>query len=875
MDKIKINTVKLTDEQRMSYGSLSVEDALKQLDSRKEGLTSKEIQKRFAINGINEIPREKHVYWFVRLMKAYINPFSGIMFFLSLVTLFTNLTQPAAQRNYATVIIIFTIISISGFLKFIQEGRSEKETKKLESLTKNMVDVIRNNQEAEIDLKELVPGDIVKLNAGSIIPADSRIIENQDLFVSQAMMTGESLPVEKTDKVGDGNHSLFDWPSLLFMGTHVVSGSATALVLYTGARTYLGAVARHTQVKRGMTSFEKGVNSVSMLLIRFMFVMVPIVFLLNGFLKGNWLEALLFSLSIAVGLTPEMLPMIVTTNLAKGAVALANKKTIVRRLESIQTFGEMDVLCTDKTGTLTQDNIQITRFINAEGNEDLNVLIFAYLNSSFQTGMKGVIDRAIITKAEEANLTDKIKHITKVDEIPFDFERRRLSVLLTEDNQQHELVTKGAIQEIFDVCTKVRIKGQDVEFTQKHKDELKKLASELNEGGMRDLAVAYKVDVTKPGEFSVADESDMTLIGLLGMYDPPKETASDALKLLKEQGIAIKVLTGDNPIVTARICELVGLDGSKMILGSDLDKIDDAKLNIMVEETTVFCKLTPLQKERVVNALRIKHTVGYMGDGINDAPALHAADVGISVDTAVDIAKAAADIILLEKDLHILATSVTEGRKIFGNIVKYIKMTSSSNFGNMLSVLVASAFLPFLPMIPLQILLLNLIYDISQTAIPWDNVDASYLLKARKWDASSIRRFMLIVGPTSSVFDIATFLLLWFVFGYNKVGDPNLVRLFQTGWFIESLLSQTLIIHLIRTEKIPFIQSRASWQVLLMTTLLMTIGIILPFSPIHGAISMAALPPAYFGYLTILLLGYGTLLQITKYFYIRTFKQWL
>lgn len=875
MDKIKINTVKLTDEQRMSYGSLSVEDALKQLDSRREGLTSKEIQKRFAINGINEIPREKHVYWFVRLMKAYINPFSGIMFFLSLVTLFTNLTQPVAQRNYATVIIIFTIISISGFLKFIQEGRSEKETKKLESLTKNMVDVIRNNQEAEIDLKELVPGDIVKLNAGSIIPADSRIIENQDLFVSQAMMTGESLPVEKTDKVGDGNHSLFDWPSLLFMGTHVVSGSATALVLNTGPRTYLGAVARHTQVKRGMTSFEKGVNSVSILLIRFMFVMVPIVFLLNGFLKGNWLEALLFSLSIAVGLTPEMLPMIVTTNLAKGAVALANKKTIVRRLESIQTFGEMDVLCTDKTGTLTQDNIQITRFINAEGNEDLNVLIFAYLNSSFQTGMKGVIDRAIITKAEEANLTDKIKHITKVDEIPFDFERRRLSVLLTEDNQQHELVTKGAIQEIFDVCTKVRIKGQDLEFTQKHKDELKKLASELNEGGMRDLAVAYKVDVTKPGEFSVADESGMTLIGLLGMYDPPKETAADALKLLKQQGIAIKVLTGDNPIVTARICGLVGLDGSKMILGSDLDKIDDAKLNIMVEETTVFCKLTPLQKERVVNALRIKHTVGYMGDGINDAPALHAADVGISVDTAVDIAKAAADIILLEKDLHILATSVTEGRKIFGNIVKYIKMTSSSNFGNMLSVLVASAFLPFLPMIPLQILLLNLIYDISQIAIPWDNVDASYLLKARKWDASSIRRFMLIVGPTSSVFDIATFLLLWFVFGYNKVGDPNLVRLFQTGWFLESLLSQTLIIHLIRTEKIPFIQSRASWQVLLMTTLLMTIGIILPFSPINGAISMAALPPAYFGYLTIILLGYGTLLQITKYFYIRTFKQWL
>ncbi|MGB7595659.1 MAG: magnesium-translocating P-type ATPase, partial [Erysipelotrichaceae bacterium] len=617
MSKVKINTGKLTDEQRMAYGSLSSEEVLKQLDSRKEGLTAKEVQDRFAINGVNEIPREKHVYWFVRLMKAYVNPFSGIMFFLSLVTLFTNLTQPAAQRNYATVIIIFTIITISGFLKFIQEGRSEKETKKLESLTKNMVDVIRDNKDSEIDLKELVPGDIVKLNAGSIIPADARILENDDLFVSQAMMTGESLPAEKTNKVGEGDHSLFDWPSLLFMGTHVVSGSATAVVLNTGARTYLGAVARHTQVKRGMTSFEKGVNSVSMLLIRFMFVMVPIVFLLNGVLKGNWLEALLFSLSVAVGLTPEMLPMIVTTNLAKGAVALANKKTIVRRLESIQTFGEMDVLCTDKTGTLTQDNIQITRFINAEGNEDLNVLIFAYLNSTFQTGMKGVIDRAIITKAEEANLTDKIKHIAKVDEIPFDFQRRRLSVLLTEDNEQHELVTKGAIQEIFDVCTKVRIKGEDVPFTQEHKDELQKLATGLNEGGMRDLAVAYKVDATKPGELTVADESDMTLIGLLGMYDPPKETAADALKLLKEQGIAIKVLTGDNAIVTAKICGLVGLDSSKMLLGGDLDKIDDAKLNELVEETTIFCKLTPLQKERIVHALRLKHTVGYMGDGIN------------------------------------------------------------------------------------------------------------------------------------------------------------------------------------------------------------------------------------------------------------------
>lgn len=876
MENNSIKSTKLTDEQRMNFGKIKTEDLLAQFNTEKTGLSNQEAVLRLAESGLNEIPRDKPEYWFIRLMKAYVNPFSGVLFFLSLITLITNvLTQTAGQRNYATIIIIFTIILISGSLKFLQEGRSAEQTKKLESMSKNMVDVLRDQQEVSIDLKELVPGDVVLLNAGSIIPADARIIESDDLFVSQSMMTGESLPVEKTDRSDEGAHSLFDWPSLVFMGTHVVSGSAKALILATGPRTYLGAVTRHTQHKRGLTSFEKGVNSVSWLLIRFMLVMVPIVFLLNGFLKGNWLEALLFSLSVAVGLTPEMLPMIVTTNLAKGAVALAKRKTIVKRLDAIQTFGEMDILCTDKTGTLTQDNIQITRFINAEGNEDLNVLIFAYLNSTFQTGMKDVIDRAIVKRALEENLSDKIVGITKVDELPFDFQRRRLSVLLTEDNNEHELITKGAVQEIFDICTKVRIKGEDVEFTDQRKQELKELASSLNSEGMRDLAIAYKVDTTKVGEFSIEDESEMTLVGLLGMYDPPKETAEDALNQLKEQGITIKVLTGDNPIVTARICALVGLDGSKMVMGSDLEKYDDEQLKTLAEETIVFSKLTPLQKERVVMALRSSHTVGYMGDGINDAPALRAADVGISVDTAVDIAKAAADIILLEKDLHILSQSVEEGRKIFGNIVKYIKMTSSSNFGNMLSVLVASAFLPFLPMLPLQILLLNLMYDISQTTIPWDNVDASYLKKARKWDAFSIQRFMLFIGPVSSLFDIATFAILYFVFKLNDPANLKLVTLFQTGWFIESLLSQTLIIHLIRTERIPFIQSRAAWQVILMTVIMMSIGIYLPFSPLSSAISMAALPQAYFVYLALLLVGYAVLLQIVKAIYLRVFHQWL
>lgn len=866
----------MTDQECRILATLTIEASIEKMLSRKEGLSETDAAERLLRYGHNEISREKSVPWSIRLLKAYVNPFSGVLFVLSLVTLITNiLTQPTGQRNYATVIIILTIISISGFLKFYQEGKSDKEKAKLEALTRNEVSVLRDGVEKTINMKSLVPGDIVFLNAGSIIPGDARVIENDDLFVSQSLMTGESIPVEKTSDVCRTQHELFDVPNLLFMGTHVVSGSGKALLVLTGSKTYMASIAKHSQAKRIVTSFEKGVNSVSWLLIRFMLVMVPIVFLLNGFLKGNWLEALLFSLSVAVGLTPEMLPMIVTTNLAKGAVELAKKRTIVRHMEAIQTFGEMDILCTDKTGTLTQDNIQITRFINAEGNEDLNVLIFAYLNSYFQTGMKDMIDRAIIKKAEDERLNDKVTGVSKVDELPFDFQRRMLSVLLTENNQEHELITKGAVSEVFAVCSHVRIKGEDVPFTQEHKAELLTLANHLNEDGMRDLAVAYKVDTTSAGNFNKEDESGLTLIGLLGMYDPPKDSVKDALSSLKKQGIEIKVLTGDNPVVAAHICDLVGLDGAKATTGSQIETLDDASLIRVAQETVVFSKLTPLQKERIVKALKVNHTVGYMGDGINDAPALRASDVGISVDTAVDIAKAAADILLLEKDLHILSVSVTEGRRIFGNIVKYIKMTASSNFGNMLSMLVASAFLPFLPMLPLQILILNLIYDISQTAIPWDHVDDTYVSKSRKWDATSIRRFMLAIGPISSVFDVATFMVLWFVFRYNTSADPSLVRLFQTGWFVESLLSQTLIIHLIRTEKIPFIQSRASWQVLLMTFIMMSIGLYLPFSPIAGSISMGRLPVAYFGYLSMILVGYAVLLQGAKRVYRKIFNQWL
>ncbi|MBW7573518.1 magnesium-translocating P-type ATPase [Caproiciproducens faecalis] len=866
---------KLTEFSRMEKYML-----LSALKTREKGLDIVDVEMFSEEYKSNEISHEKPKPWYVQLVKAFVNPFTLVLLIIAAISFLTEvvLAKPD-EKSPAAVIVILFLVLVSGGLRFFQEFRSGKEAEGLKSMVKTTATVIRReNGREEIPMTELLPGDIVALSGGDMIPADVRILKAKDLFVSQSALTGESEPVEKypePDKITEG-HNLFDLRNICFMGTNVISGSATAVVLATGDNTYFGNMARELSGDRAPTSFDKGVNSISYLLIRFMVVMVPIVFLINGITKHDWIEALLFAISVAIGLTPEMLPMIVTTNLAKGAVSMSRQKTVVKHLNSIQNFGAMDILCTDKTGTLTRDEIIIERHLNVQGEEDIRVLKHAYLNSYFQTGLKNLIDLAIIEKAGEESVTYLNNEYLKVDEIPFDFSRRRMSVVLKDRTGKTQVITKGAVEEVMEICSFCEYDGQVVPLTGELRAQVVRMTDELNAQGMRVIAVAQKKDPAVEGVFGVKDESNMTLMGYLGLLDPPKESAATAIRALKEYGVQVKVLTGDNEGVTQKICGEVGLPIDKILLGSQIEKMSEDELLKQVEDTTVFAKLSPIQKARVVNALQqLGHTVGFMGDGINDAQALSKADVGISVDTAVDIAKESADIILLEKDLMVLEHGVIEGRKIFGNIIKYIKMTASSNFGNMLSMLVASAFLPFLPMMPVQILVLNLLYNISQISIPWDNMDVDYLRVPRKWEASSIGKFMIFIGPVSSVFDIATYLLMWFAFGCNSASNPALVALFNAGWFVESLISQTLIIHLIRTPKLPFIQSRAASPVVLLTTVIMAIGVAIPFTPLGAYLGLAALPLSYFGWLALIVLGYTLLAQLVKSVYIRKNRSWL
>ncbi|MGX8701741.1 magnesium-translocating P-type ATPase [Caproiciproducens sp.] len=853
---------------------------LSALKTREKGLDIVDVEMFSEEYKSNEISHEKPKPWYVQLMKAFVNPFTLVLLIIAAISFLTEvvLAKPD-EKSPAAVIVILFLVLVSGGLRFFQEFRSGKEAEGLKSMVKTTATVIRReNGREEIPMAELLPGDIVVLSGGDMIPADVRILKAKDLFVSQSALTGEAEPVEKypePDKATEG-HNLFDLRNICFMGTNVISGAATAVVLATGDFTYFGNMARELSGDRAPTSFDKGVNAVSYLLIRFMLVMVPVVFLINGITKHDWIEALLFAISVAIGLTPEMLPMIVTTNLAKGAVSMSRQKTVVKHLNSIQNFGAMDILCTDKTGTLTRDEIIIERHLNVQGEEDIRVLKHAYLNSYFQTGLKNLIDLAVIEKAGEESITYLNNEYTKVDEIPFDFSRRRMSVVLKNRTGEAQVITKGAVEEVMEICSFCEYDGEVVPLTGELRQQVVRMTDELNAQGMRVIAVAQKKNPAVEGVFGVKDESGMTLMGYLGLLDPPKESAATAIRALKEYGVQVKVLTGDNEGVTQKICGEVGLPVDKILLGSQLEKMSEGELLKQVEDTTVFAKLSPVQKARVVDALQeLGHTVGFMGDGINDAQALSKADVGISVDTAVDIAKESADIILLEKDLMVLEHGVIEGRKIFGNIIKYIKMTASSNFGNMLSMLVASAFLPFLPMMPVQILVLNLLYNISQISIPWDNMDEDYLRVPRKWEASSIGKFMIFIGPVSSVFDIATYLLMWFVFGCNTASNPALVALFNAGWFVESLISQTLIVHLIRTPKLPFIQSRAASPVVLLTTVIMAIGVAIPFTPLGEYLGLAALPLPYFGWLAVIVLGYTLFAQIVKSLYIRKNRSWL
>jgi Mg2+-importing ATPase len=864
----------------VEYAGMEKYILLSQLKTREKGLDFVDVEMLSEQYPSNEISHEKPKPWYVQLADSFINPFTIVLLVIAVISFLTSyvFAQPG-EKSLSAVIVILVLVLISGAMRFFQEYRSGKEAEGLRSLVKTTATVIRReNGREEINIADLLPGDIVVLSAGDMIPADVRVLRAKDLFVSQSALTGESEMVEKfaeaDHSAGEGN--LFDLKNICFMGTNVVSGSATAVVLTTGDRTYFGNMAKALSGQREPTSFDRGVNSVSWLLIRFMCVMVPVVFLLNGFTKHDWLQALLYAISIAIGLTPEMLPMIVTTNLAKGAVSMAHQKTVVKHLNSIQNFGAMDVLCTDKTGTLTRDEIVIERHLNVKGEEDLGVLQYAYLNSYFQTGLKNLIDLAVIDKAAEKSITYLDNEYRKVDEIPFDFTRRRMSVVLKDRQGRTQLITKGAVEEILAICTTCKYGDETLPLTGEIREKVIRMAGGLNEQGMRVIAVAFKNSPSAEGVFGVGDESDMTLTGYLGLLDPPKASAAAAIEALHRYGVQVKVLTGDNERVTKKICGDVGLPSDSILLGPDVEAMQDDELQKRAETTTIFAKLSPLQKARVVEALqRGGHTVGFMGDGINDAHALSKADVGISVDTAVDIAKENADIILLEKDLGVLEHGVVEGRKIFGNIIKYIKMTVSSNFGNMLSVLVASAFLPFLPMMPVQILMLDLLYNISQVSIPWDNMDDEYLRIPRKWDASGIGKFMLCIGPVSSVFDLATFALMWFVFRCNTASDPTLIALFNSGWFIESLLSQTLIIHLIRTPKIPFIKSRAATPVVLLTTVVMACGIVLPFTGLGASVGFCALPPVYFGWLALIILSYILLAQIVKTIYITVNHSWL
>ncbi|KYH03951.1 magnesium-translocating P-type ATPase [Chryseobacterium cucumeris] len=858
------------------------------LETSEEGLSENTVKDRLKIYGKNEIATQKAPSWVRQFAHSFFNPFNYILACIAIISLFIDaILVPAGEKDFSTSIIISVMLLFSTVLRFIQEFRSNKAAEALKKMVKTSCLTKRKfNESEEIEITEIVPGDIIVLSAGDMVPADCRILKSKDLFISESILTGEALPVEKNAlPIKDAQYrNPLSLQNICFMGTNVVSGSATVVVANTGIFTYFGSISRSLASKRPETAFDIGVNKVSYLLIRFMLIMTPVIFLINGLVKGDWMQALLFAIAVAVGLTPEMLPMIVTANLAKGAVNMSKKKVIVKRLNAIQNIGAMDILCTDKTGTLTLDKIVLETHLNVRGIEDDEVLKWGYLNSFHQTGLKNLLDQAVLDHAEVHNMMRADELYQKVDEIPFDFERRRMSVILNTSKGKHLMICKGAVEEMLPLCQYALDPGDDrslhvendnsVPLDDLMKQQIIRMSEKLNAEGLRVLLIAIReFDGDHPLNYSVADENKLTLTGFMGFLDPAKPSAEPSIKALHKLGVEVKVVTGDNDIVAKKICHDVGIPINTIMLGDELEHMTDDELCKDMDLYSVFAKVSPLQKKRIVKILRSKgHTVGFMGDGINDAAAIKEADVGISVDTGADIAKESADIILLEKDLMVLRSGVIYGRRTFGNIVKYIKMTASSNFGNMFSMIGASALLPFLPMLPLQILTQNLLYDVSQSSIPWDTMDKDFLEKPKKWEAASIKKFMLYIGPLSSIFDYVTFVVLFFIF---KANTPEQQGLFQTGWFVEGLLSQTLIVHIIRTKKIPFIQSWAATPVVALTSLIMLIGIMVPFTPMAVYLKMQPLPLSYFPYLIGILTGYCVLTQFVKQWFIRKFGQWL
>jgi P-type Mg2+ transporter len=851
------------DDLLAAISRLSPAQACEQVRSTSEGLSEAEAADRLREAGPNLVARERKATIPEELGSRARNPLNALLLTLAIVSW--------SLGDVRAAVVIATMVVLAITTAFVQEHRSNEAAARLRAMVHTTASVRRGASQSddpfsEVPIDCLVPGDVVRLSAGDMIPADLRLLDAKDLFVNQSALTGESMPAEKhADATLAASGDSLDLPNLCFMGANVVSGYGTGVILRTGAKTFFGHLAHEIVGQRVQTAFDRGVNRFTWLMIRFIIVMVPTVFLINGLTKHDWLQALLFAVAVAVGLTPEMLPMIVTVNLAKGAIAMSRKKVIVKRLNAIQNFGAMDVLCTDKTGTLTQDRIILKRHIDIEGNDSEQVLQYAFLNSHFQSGLRNLLDKAVLAHAELDSALRIDGAYAKVDEIPFDFTRRRLSVVVRREDGRHVLICKGAVEEIFAVCSSYCLDGTVSRLDQSHFERAKQETIVLNSDGFRVVAVAFKEIEPAKAAYSIDDERDLTLLGYIAFLDPPKESAREAIAALGLKGVQVKVLTGDNEVITRKICHEVQLAPGEILLGSRIAQLDDAELAEAADRATVFAKLTPEQKERVVRALHARgHVVGFLGDGINDSPALKAADVGISVDTAVDIAKESADIILLEKSLLVLQEGVIEGRKVFANITKYIKMGASSNFGNMFSVLGASLFLPFLPMAPIQVLTNNLLYDFSQTAIPTDNVDEDYLASPRKWDIGNIFKFMVFIGPISSIFDYATYAMMLFVF--DSWTNP---ALFQTGWFVESLLTQTLIIHIIRTAKVPFVESHASPALIATTVVICTIGMSLPFTWAGSALGFVPLPWAYWPLVAAMMLAYGLLTHIVKVWFTR------
>lgn len=857
------------DEKRLiELCSRPAEEALASVGSSLKGIEAKEADKRLSEYGPNELSRAKRFSFWADMFERLKSPL--------VIELLVIASLSAIIGQFSSAIVVSAMVALSVGLSYILDRRSNQEVEALGKRVQSRTYVIRDGAEQEIKMSEVVLGDIVLLHAGSIVPADLRLISAKDFFVGESALTGESMPVEKSAAIAPGGQaSALDLPNACFMGTSVTSGTARGLVVNTGMKTIFGSISAKLIEKREETSFDKGIRSFTWLMIRFMVVMVAAVFLIVGATKGNWIEALLFALSVAVGLTPEMLPMIVTVNLAKGALAMAKKKVIVKRLPSIQNLGAINILCTDKTGTLTQDRVVLEHHVDIIGNKSEEVLNYAYLNSYFQTGLKNLLDRAV---QEFVDLN--VDECRLVDELPFDFQRRRMSVVV-EYEGDNVLICKGAVEEIYSCCSHYQIEEEIYPLIDMIRADLFEEVEKLNREGFRVLGIAYREFPKDRNVFTTEDESQLVLLGYIAFMDPPKESAMQAIKLLNSAGVAVKVLTGDNGLVSQKVCHDVGIDVQNIVTGSDLARLSPEEYSQVVSGNQVFVKLAPAQKEEIVKELRrLGNVVGYMGDGINDTAALKAADVGISVDSAVDVAKEAADIVLLEKSLLILEEGILEGRRIFANIVKYIRMGASSNFGNMFSVMGASYLLPFLPMQPLQILANNLLYDFSQTGIPLDNVDPELVAKPVKWDIVNIKRFMFRIGPISSIFDYATFALMWYFFGARAFLNPSLgasqrdalMRLFQTGWFVESLLTQTLIVHIIRTRRIPFIQSRASGLMILATITVMAIGVWLPYSPFAPFLGLLPLPLIYWAWIAGFLGIYSVLTHIVKTWFFRKFE---